>query len=123
MTYTLTSTRNAHYLHAVVTGANTLDNVLGYLREVTALCREEDCPYLLIEERLDGPRQDMAAVFEIASSASDASDWQFLAVAYVDVNAQGSLMAFAETVAINRAIPVRVFAGLDEAREWLLSAC
>ena len=40
-------------------------------------------------------------------------------MAYVDVNATGDLMGFAENVAVNRAIPVRVFASVAAAEEWL----
>jgi hypothetical protein len=38
----------------------------------------------------------------------------------VDVHAEGSLMQFAETVAVNRSLPVRVFATVVDAEEWLL---
>ena len=42
------------------------------------------------------------------------------AIAYVDVNAAGDLMQFAETVAVNRALPVTVFSTVVEAETWLL---
>ena len=42
------------------------------------------------------------------------------AVAYVDVNAAGHLMKFAENVAANRGLPVTVFASVSEAETWLL---
>jgi hypothetical protein len=41
------------------------------------------------------------------------------AIAYVDVNAQGSLMKFAEDVAVNRGVRVRVFGTVAEAERWL----
>jgi hypothetical protein len=44
----------------------------------------------------------------------------FEAIAYVDVNAEGDLMKFAETVAVNRSLPVRVFSTVGEAERWLL---
>ena len=40
-------------------------------------------------------------------------------LAYVDVNAEGHLMEFAETVAVNRGVPVRVFSSVAEAEHWL----
>jgi hypothetical protein len=46
----------------------------------------------------------------------------FKAIAFVDVNRQGDLMEFAETVAVNRSFPLKVFATVDEAERWLLSA-
>jgi hypothetical protein len=41
------------------------------------------------------------------------------AIAYVDVNAQGPLMKFAEDVAVNRGVRVRVFGTVAEAERWL----
>jgi hypothetical protein len=41
------------------------------------------------------------------------------AIAYVDVNAEGDLMQFAETVAVNRALPARVFSTVVQGEEWL----
>jgi len=46
---------------------------------------------------------------------------KFQAVAYVDVNAEGDLMKFAETVASNRGLPMMVFATVPEAESWISS--
>jgi hypothetical protein len=43
------------------------------------------------------------------------------ALAFVDVNSEGGVMRFAEDVAVNRGIPVRVFRTLDGAVKWLLA--
>lgn len=43
------------------------------------------------------------------------------ALAFVDVNAQGELMRFAEDVAVNRGMPVRVFPTIAAAEAWLLT--
>ena len=123
MTYILQTSSKGHYLHARVTGPNTIENVLGYLQELESRCREADCPYLLIEEALDGPRQDMASVFEIASESSATQNFDFITVAYVDVNAETELMEFAETVAVNRAVPVKVFGTVTDAENWLIEEC
>ncbi|MDH5501485.1 MAG: hypothetical protein OEY72_10345 [Gammaproteobacteria bacterium] len=42
------------------------------------------------------------------------------AFAYVDVNAEGELMQFKETVAVNRGMTVKVFSSVDETEKWLL---
>jgi hypothetical protein len=76
---------------------------------------------VLIEERLEGPRLGMMDVFQIAAEGSSRAQGKFEAIAYVDVNAAHDLMKFAETVAANRALPVRVFSSLSEAEKWLLS--
>lgn len=46
---------------------------------------------------------------------------RFEAIAFVDLNAQGDLMQFAETVAVNRGLPVNVFPTVAEAEAWLAS--
>jgi len=38
----------------------------------------------------------------------------------VDVHAENNLMQFAETVAINRSLPVSVFSTVADAERWLL---
>lgn len=119
--YTLTMAQKPAYLHATITGPNTLENVAGYLEEVWRACEERGCRRVLIEERLEGPRLPAADVFQIASGASSGVKRHFEAIAYVDVNAQRGLMTFAESVAVNRGVPVRVFASVDEAEAWLLS--
>ena len=123
MTYTLETASKGHYLHARVTGTNTMENVLGYLVELENICREADCHYLLIEEALEGPRQDMASVFALASESASVQEFEFIAIAYVDVNANSDLMEFAETVAVNRAVPVRVFQAVEDAEHWLVNEC
>jgi hypothetical protein len=59
-------------------------------------------------------------VFEIASEGSRRALGMFKAIAYVDVNAEGDLMQFAETVAVNRALPVTVFSTVADAEKWFL---
>jgi hypothetical protein len=40
-------------------------------------------------------------------------------IAYVDVNAEGDLMKFAEDVAVNRFLRVAVFSSVPDAELWL----
>jgi hypothetical protein len=76
---------------------------------------------VLIEERLEGPRLGTLDVFEIVSQGSSRALGILQAIAYVDVNAAGDLMQFAETVAVNRALPVTVFSTVADAERWLLA--
>ena len=119
MTYTLSIDTKAGYLHVVVTGRNTRDNVLRYMDEVLRESETRDCWYLLIEERLEGPRLGTLDVFDIASQRGRPLGSKVRGVAYVDVNASGDLMKFAEDVAVNRGYPVRVFSNVGDAEEWL----
>ena len=120
MTYKLTILKKAGYLHAIVTGQNSLENIKRYLQQILNECKAAECSHLLIEERLEGPRLDTMEVFEISSKESRKAFGAFKAIAYVDINAEGDLMEFAETVAVNRAMPVRTFSTLAEAEGWLV---
>ena len=115
MTYKLTIDQKPAYLHFIVTGRNSRENVVGYLAEVLHECTARGCFRVLIEERLDGPRLNTLDVFQIASEGSANAGGILKAIAYVDVNAEGDLMKFAETVAVNRALPVVVFSTVADA--------
>jgi hypothetical protein len=119
MSYQLTIVEKPTYLHAIVTGPNTMENVLGYLQELQRECRARQCFNVLIEEKLTGRRLETWDVYQIASAGSTRTQGLFKAVAYVDVNAGGELMKFAETVANNRGVPMTVFATVTEGENWL----
>jgi len=119
MSYQLKIIQKPAYLHAIVSGLNSRDNVKAYLADVLEACKIRACNQVLIEERLEGPRIDTINVFQIASEGSRQAMGFFKAIAYVDVNAEGDLMKFAETVAVNRSLPVRLFSSVADAERWL----
>ena len=119
MTYQLSITQQSCYLHFIVSGENSENNVIHYLEDVLQECINRGCRKVLIEERLAGPRLKTFPVYEIARDGSDNARGHFDAIAYVDVNASGDLMEFAETVAMNRGLPVHIFATVAEAEKWL----
>jgi hypothetical protein len=110
------------YLHFVVTGTNSRESVEAYLREVGTICEARRCRRILIEERLEGPRLGTIDVFAVASGAHAQAAARFDAIAFVDVNAGDGLMKFAEDVAVNRSVPVKVFATVEEAARWLVAS-
>ena len=120
MSHQLQIIQKPAYLHAIVTGINSREAVTRYLEELLGECTARGCTRLLIEERLVGPRLGTADVFQVAAEGSTRAFGRFEAIAYVDVNAAGDLMKFAETVAVNRSLPVRVFASVPDAESWLL---
>lgn len=120
MTYKLSIEQKPTYLHVIVTGRNSRENAPRYLEEVLRECAERCCFRVLIEERLEGPRLGMIDVFRIASEGSMRALGMLEAVAYVDANAEGDLMRFAETVAVNREMPAAVFPTVADAEKWLL---
>ena len=119
MSHALTILERPGYLHFVVTGVNGRGAVESYLREIAQVCLERNCRRMLIEERLEGPRLGTIDVFAIASGGASREAARFEAIAFVDVNAEGSLMKFAEDVAANRAVPVKVFDSVAAAERWL----
>lgn len=121
MSHKVTFARKAGYLHAVVTGANSKENVVSYLLDILHECVARDCFRVLIEERLEGPRLGTMDIFEIASEGQRRVAGRYPIIAYVDVNAESTAaMKFAEDVAVNRGISVRVFPSVANARRWLL---
>jgi hypothetical protein len=119
MSYELTIHEKPGYLHAVVTGANTLENVMGYLKALRRECDARKCFRVLIEEKLTGRRLGTWDVYQIASAQSAGARGVFESIAYVDVNAAGDLMRFAEVIATNRGVPMMVFSTVAEAEQWL----
>ncbi|MEX0734064.1 MAG: hypothetical protein WDZ66_04875 [Steroidobacteraceae bacterium] len=119
MSYQLNIIEKPTYLHAIVTGANTMENVLGYLQDVQRECEARQCFNVLIEENLVGRQLETWDVYQIAAEGSAKARGIFQSVAYVDVNAGGDLMKFAETVANNRGLPMSVFETVAEAEKWL----
>jgi hypothetical protein len=119
MAYELKIIEKPTYLHAIVTGQNTMENVMGYLQDLLRECEARQTFNVLIEENLTGRRLETWDVYQVASDSSAHARGIFRFVAYVDVNAGGDLMKFAETVANNRGVPINVFATVAEAEQWL----
>lgn len=119
MSFKLTLTEKPGYLHAVVTGQNTLENVVMYMKELREASIAGGFTRVLVEENLTGRRLETWDVYQIASQGSAGDVGIFEAIAFVDVNAHGELMKFAETVANNRGVPLNVFATVADAEAWL----
>jgi hypothetical protein len=119
MTYELKIEQKPTYLHAVVTGTNSKENVLGYTDEIDRECTAQGTFRVLIEERLEGPRLGTMDVFEVVLRRVQRAR-RFKAIAYVDTNAVGDSMRFAENLAVNRFVPVAVFRTLADAERWII---
>jgi hypothetical protein len=123
MRYSFTVHRTQDYLHVKVSGINCPDTVLGYMAEVRDACVRESCSRVLIEENLEGPSLSTAAVYGVVSRGSQNAAALVMKIAFVDVNPNHDpgLMKFAETVAVNRGVEVRVFKNVTAAEQWLKS--
>jgi len=121
MDYGFQVARKNGFLHVVVTGDNTPETVLRYLREIYDACSKYGCPSVLVEENLEGAGLALGEIFGVVDEASK-TVWPVVQkVAYVDVNRQHDLkdMKFAETVAVNRSVNCRVFPDVAAAEKWL----
>lgn len=109
------------YLYFRVSGENTEENVGAYLRAVLEACAERNCPYVLIEECLAGPGLGEASIFAVVTQAAPETAARVRRIAYVDTNPDHDpkRMAFAENVAVNRGVNVRVFPTTREAEAWI----
>jgi hypothetical protein len=74
---------------------------------------------VLVEERLEGPRLGIVDVYRIVSEGTVRALGQIEAIAYVDVNAEGDLMKFAEDVAVHGFLRIAVFSSVPNAETWL----
>jgi len=119
MGYTVTITQKPTYLHAVITGENNAENVRNYLKQIQQECTTRKCLRALVEERLEGPRLGIVDVYRIVSEQTVRALGQIEVIAYVDVNAEGELMKFAEDVAVNRFLRVAVFSSVPDAELWM----
>lgn len=121
MTYKVAINQKPGYLHYIVTGKNSMENVAAYLQEIARECEAHNCFRVMIEEHLVGRRLETWDVYQLVSEGSARNLGKFHAVAYFDVNAEGGLMKFAETIASNRGLPMTVFATVPGAENRLTS--
>jgi hypothetical protein len=124
MAYQLTVEQKAGYLHIKVSGENSPETVRRYLEEVFLACLQRNCPIVLIEEDLRGPGLSVLDIHQIASDGSKRTWPTVRRIAYVDTNKEHSQvdMHFAETVAVNLGVNIKVFPTVKEAEEWLRDA-
>jgi len=119
MSYQITLTINPSYIHAIIVGENSRENVMNYMREIREKCESSGIFRILIEEHLEGPRLGTIDVFQIVREGSEKNRGLIREIAYVDMNASGDLMKFAETVARNRGLRMKAFNNIQDAENWL----
>ena len=124
MSYSLTSKREDRYLHFTVTGENSPATIAAYMEGVRAAHAADPLPGILIEEHLTGEGLAVSDIFALVARGAG-EGWPGLrAMAFLDANPahDRSNMRFAENVAVNRGVNVRVFADVAAARAWLAEA-
>jgi hypothetical protein len=117
--YTVTFEEGPTYLHAKLVGTRSPQNLIRFLEQVHATCVERDRSDVLLEMHLEGPSLDMGAIFSVITQRSPAGA-TLRKIAYLETAPLDPVKArFAETVAINRGVNVRLFDQPEAARQWL----
>jgi len=118
MSYQIEFEERSAYLFARVTGEDSSDTVLRYMEDILRECEKTGCPRVLIHECLEGPRLSFLELFDLLSEGSRRAIGKFRAVALVDEK-MGDTAEFAEDVAVNRGLPMRVFDDVETASQWI----
>ena len=120
MSYVLTIEERLSYLHAKVSGPRTAQNARRFLEDVHEAWVQRNHSAVLLEMNLAGPSLSILSVFNIISERAPHA-LGLKRIAYVDGGSEGDpeMPRFAETVARNRGVNVRLFRTLDNAEDWL----
>jgi len=119
MSYQLTIEERPTYVYAKVVGDRTPANALRFLEEAYAACVKSGRSDLLLDMRLSGATLNTVSVYQVISQR--VPDGRNLRrIAYVDTTSGDSdIPNFAETVAVNRGVNVRLFQNVAAAEKWL----
>ena len=108
------------YLHASVTGTHTPKNVARFLREVREACVHHGLTSVLIEVNFTGPSLATGSIYDVVAREAPQAKMLLRRIAYVDASPRDpEKKKFAETVALNRGVNVRLFPTVAEAARWL----
>ncbi|MFA6455457.1 MAG: hypothetical protein WCW40_01450 [Bacteroidota bacterium] len=119
--YSINITLHPQYLHAVVTGNNTIQNVDRYLTDLQKATEHHCIANILIEEQLTGKGIDTFELFDVIRRQAKYARNHKLRIAYVDLNKEhhSTSVAFGENLANILGVNVKVFSSVDDARTWL----
>jgi len=118
--YQLTIEERPTYVYARVEGDLTAANALRFLEEANAACVKSGRTDVLLDMQLHGPNLNTTNIYEVISQRAPSGS-KLRKIAYVPYKGGDPSMAhFAETVAINRGVNVRLFESVAAAERWLL---
>lgn len=111
------------YLHASVSGENSIANVNRYLSDIRAAVEESGVKRVLIEDHLTGEGLDTFDVFDIIRNYGRYARDHKLRIAYIDRDREHhrTTVSFGENLANILGVTIHVFAEHDEAVTWLLA--
>src|SRR5262245_1103627 len=120
--YDLTVDERPTYVYAKAVGELTPANVVRFLEEAYGACLKSGRSDLLLDMQFTGPSLNTTNIYNVLSQR--VPDGRNLRkIAYVDSSTavDPGMSHFAETVAVNRGVNVRLFHTVALAEEWLLS--
>ena len=119
MSYQLTIEERPTYVYARADGDLTPANALRFLEEAYAACVRSGRSDVLLDMQLHGPKLATTSVYEVISQRA-ADGTKLRRIAYVPSETDDPEMPyFAETVAVNRGVNVRLFESVAAAERWL----
>jgi hypothetical protein len=105
-------------VHAKVAGERTPENVLKFFREAHAACDAHGRHSVLLEMGFSGPSMSAESIYRVVSQRSGEA-MKLRKIAYVETGDYVANARFAETVAFNRGVNVRLFPDIASAARWL----
>ena len=119
--YSLIIEERKSYLYANVSGEDSMEVSLAYWQEVLDACKRLNYCKILIEEDLEGSPSTLD-YFEFGESLANMVQGLYLKIAFVDRHANHTPdNIFAELVAVNRGVNVKLCKNIEEAEDWLSS--
>ena len=120
MSYELILEEQPSYLHAKVSGTHNAENARRFLVEVHEAWVQRNYSAVLLEMNLSGPSLGVLGIFNVISERAPHA-FGLKQIAYVDGCSEHDpeQARFAETVARNRGVNVRLFQTVGEAAGWL----
>jgi len=120
MSYDLVIEEKPPYLHAKVSGTHNEQNAHRFLVDVHEAWVERNYSAVLLEMNFSGPSLGVLSIFNVISDRAPHAVG-LKRIAYVDGGSghDADQARFAETVARNRGVNVRLFGTVDDAECWL----
>jgi hypothetical protein len=121
MSYQLTIEERPTYVHATAVGERTPANALRFLQEAYAACVKSGRSDLLLDMQFTGPALNTTSIYQVISDRVP-NGRNLRKIAYVDSSTafDPGMPYFAETVAVNRGVNVRLFQSVELAEKWLV---
>lgn len=108
------------YVQAIANGEKNFEYATNLFTQIVQACQEHDCKKVLGLANTSKPLRTMEA-YKVAELFRELGLNHEYRIAWVELNEDSyDTTYFAETVLVNRGMPVRLFANELQAKKWLL---